>query len=70
MPCTDARDDWDREHLARGTRLLCEALKKRLIVPEPSTELANWWEDHKNMDALYARKSAEMLERWKKETKW
>ena len=60
MPCYDARDTWSADHGHQAAHLLCEICK----TLEPGDQrwtaaLAQWWADHQDMDAYYARRSNE-----------
>lgn len=57
MPCSDGREDLDREddrHMRRGAALLCDWLTKVeeaggiVFVPMP---IQLWWAEHKKRDA-------------------
>lgn len=63
MPCYEPRDGWDSSHNNEAAQLLCFLLKgmietggKTEAWPE---ELKQWWKDHQNRDAYYARMSSE-----------
>lgn len=61
MPCYDARDTWSTDHSHRAAHLLCELLKE--LPPDSprwTPEVRQWWADHQDMDAYYARRSREM----------
>lgn len=63
MPCFDPRDTWSSEHNNAAAQLLCKLLGsmpddllEQLLT---DAELGQWWKDHNDRDAMYARKQAE-----------
>ncbi len=58
MPCYDARDSWDSDHNNAAAQLLCDLIKRLGDAGTPWTpELSQWWTDHKDRDAYYARRA-------------
>lgn len=61
MPCYDIRDQWDSDHNNRAAELLCSLIKQlgNGVPWAAMPELEQWWKDHQNRDAYYARKANE-----------
>ena len=61
-PCRDGREDYgykeyaeERRHSERLARMLCEAMQNVEVAGRLnmiSTDLHNWWEDHKERDRI------------------